>query len=87
MGQKDYGLQFTYWTGRESDCSEWYEWFNAKQIPAAIIHKQGQFAVFRRGPVARRGQHGAVRMVELRTKVFGNAEVIASCNGYEVTKI
>jgi len=78
----EYGMQFTHWLKTRDECESWFLWFRDREIPAAIVGHNGSFAVFRRGAVERRMEHGGTRLVEVKTKIDGPAIVVVACNGY-----
>lgn len=80
---RECGMAFTHWMTKWEDCKFWFDWFRNRGIPAGIIESEGNFAVFRRGPVERKSEHGGIRLIEPKTRIDA-AKVIDSCNGYEI---
>jgi len=76
-------LAFTEWQYSAQNCLEWFLWFLQKKVPAAIVRRGEEFAVFRQG---KRKQVDKVWNVILEDspeiEVDKDYEVILSCNGF-----
>ena len=78
------GYQFTSDQKHEFDCQEWFEWFESRGVPAAVIQILNGFFVFRKGTVMQKTKDGKHQAVPIEDSPVKNApyKILKKCNGY-----
>ena len=79
------GYQFTSDQPTEEACRMWFEWFQERRVPAAIVQIKDGFFVFRKGMVFKKLKDGTHRRVPVEETPLRDSkyEILKTCHGYE----
>ena len=81
--KKIHALAFTEWQYSAQNCLKWFLWFLEKKVPAAIVQRGKEFAVFRQGKRKQIDkEYNIVIEDPPAMEVDDSYVVIISCNGF-----